>query len=209
MSPARDWPIPIRWCGSRPLTCSTTFRATGSGPLSRHFSPIQAAASASGQYRCWPTSRPQTSLPTTARLSSAPPPSSSLRSVLTLIGPKPARHLEISMRVAGSLPMPRTNIRLHFGSALNMRPAAINLADLYRQLGRDGDAERARFGQPLHPHARTRDCTMLSGSTLTRQKQLDGALTEFRTAAELEPDRSATAMSTPLHCIRPAASRNR
>jgi tetratricopeptide (TPR) repeat protein len=68
-------------------------------------------------------------------------------------------------------------------------PAAINLADLYRQLGRDGDAERvlratiasSRQDAGLH-HA--------LGLNLTRQKRSAAALTEFRTAAELEPDRS-------------------
>jgi predicted CXXCH cytochrome family protein len=68
-------------------------------------------------------------------------------------------------------------------------PAAINLADLYRQLHRDGDAESmlriaiasSRQDAGLH-HA--------LGLTLTRQKRPDDALAEFRTAAELEPDRS-------------------
>ncbi len=68
-------------------------------------------------------------------------------------------------------------------------PAAINLADLYRQLGRDGDAESelrtaiasSRQDAGLH-HA--------LGLNLTRLKRPDAALTEFRTAAELEPDRS-------------------
>ena len=65
------------------------------------------------------------------------------------------------MRVAGSLPMPRANIKLHFGSALNMRAAAINLADLYRQLGRDGDAEKV-LRTAIASSGRTRDCIMLS-----------------------------------------------
>ena len=68
-------------------------------------------------------------------------------------------------------------------------PAAINLADLYRQLGRDGDAETvlrtaiasSRQDAGLH-HA--------LGLTLTRQKRPDDALVEFRTATEIEPDRS-------------------
>jgi predicted CXXCH cytochrome family protein len=68
-------------------------------------------------------------------------------------------------------------------------PAAINLADLYRQLRRDGDAESvlttaiasSRQDAGLH-HA--------LGLTLTRQKRPNDALNEFRTAAELEPDRS-------------------
>jgi Flp pilus assembly protein TadD len=68
-------------------------------------------------------------------------------------------------------------------------PAAINLADLYRQLGRDGEGESvlrtaiasSRQDGGLH-HA--------LGLTLTRQKRPDDALNEFRTASELEPDRS-------------------
>jgi predicted CXXCH cytochrome family protein len=68
-------------------------------------------------------------------------------------------------------------------------PAAINLADLYRQLGRDRDGEnvlRTAIGSSpddagLH-HA--------LGLTLTREKRPDDALAEFRTATELEPDRS-------------------
>jgi predicted CXXCH cytochrome family protein len=67
-------------------------------------------------------------------------------------------------------------------------PAAINLADLYRQLGRDGEAESV---------LRTAIATSLQdaglhhtlGLTLTRQKRPDDALAEFRVAAELEPDR--------------------
>ena len=62
---------------------------------------------------------------------------------------------------AGSLPMPRTNIKLHFGSALNLRlrrsiwPIYIgNLAAMATQ--------RRCFGQQLHPQAWTRDCIMLS-----------------------------------------------
>jgi predicted CXXCH cytochrome family protein len=68
-------------------------------------------------------------------------------------------------------------------------PAAINLADLYRQLGRDGEGEsvlRAAVGASpqdagLH-HA--------LGLTLTRLKQPVAALVELRRATELEPDRA-------------------
>lgn len=67
-------------------------------------------------------------------------------------------------------------------------PAAINLADLYRQLGRDGAAEGV---------LRTAIATSLEdaglhhtlGLTLTRLKRPDDALAEFRVATELEPDR--------------------
>jgi predicted CXXCH cytochrome family protein len=68
-------------------------------------------------------------------------------------------------------------------------PAAINLADLYRQLGRDAEGESAlRAAIAAAPtdgglhHA--------LGLTLTRLKQTDAALAEFRRAAELEPDRA-------------------
>jgi predicted CXXCH cytochrome family protein len=68
-------------------------------------------------------------------------------------------------------------------------PAAINLADLYRQLGRDSDGERvlrttiggSRPDAALH---------YALGLTLTREKRPDDALAEFLTATELEPDRS-------------------
>jgi Flp pilus assembly protein TadD len=68
-------------------------------------------------------------------------------------------------------------------------PAAINLADLYRELGRDDDGASvlrtaiasSRPDAGLH-HA--------FGLTLTRQKLPDDALGEFRRATELEPNRS-------------------
>jgi tetratricopeptide (TPR) repeat protein len=68
-------------------------------------------------------------------------------------------------------------------------PAAINLADLYRQLGRDGDGQivlrtavgLSRSDAGLH---------YALGLTLTREKRTEDALTEFQTATELEPDRS-------------------
>ncbi|WP_458160897.1 tetratricopeptide repeat protein [Bradyrhizobium sp. 18BD] len=68
-------------------------------------------------------------------------------------------------------------------------PAAINLADLYRQLSRDREGESilrtaitsSRQDGGLH-HA--------LGLTLIRQKRPNDALSEFQTASELEPDRS-------------------
>jgi predicted CXXCH cytochrome family protein len=68
-------------------------------------------------------------------------------------------------------------------------PAAINLADLYRQLGRDADGESvlsaaiASSGQDAGLHHAL-------GLTLIREKRPDNALAEFRTATEIEPDRS-------------------
>jgi predicted CXXCH cytochrome family protein len=68
-------------------------------------------------------------------------------------------------------------------------PAAINLADLYRQLGRERDAETT-LRTAIASSRQDAGLHHVLGLTLTRQKRPDAALTEFRTAAELEPDRS-------------------
>ncbi|MGY3239808.1 MULTISPECIES: tetratricopeptide repeat protein [unclassified Bradyrhizobium] len=68
-------------------------------------------------------------------------------------------------------------------------PATINLADLYRQLGKDHDGEevlrdalsRSPQDAPLH-HA--------LGLTLVREKRPDQALDQLRTAATLDPGQS-------------------
>ena len=68
-------------------------------------------------------------------------------------------------------------------------PAAINLADLYRQLGRDGDGESV-LRTAITSSGQDAGLHHALGLTLTRQKRADDALSEFRTATELEPDRS-------------------
>ena len=68
-------------------------------------------------------------------------------------------------------------------------PAAVNLADLYRQLGRDTDGETTlRVAITTSP----RDAALhyALGLTLTRLKQTDAALAELSRAAELEPARA-------------------
>ena len=82
--------------------------------------------------------------------------------------------------------------RLQYKAALRLSPqylpAAINLADLYRQLGRDPDGERvlrtAIAGSP-------RDAGLHHslGLALTRLKRPAEALGELARAAELEPER--------------------
>jgi len=65
--------------------------------------------------------------------------------------------------------------------------AAVNLADLYRQLGRDKDGESVlRTAIAASP----RDAAVRHGLglTLTRLKRPDEALAEFHRATELEPD---------------------
>jgi len=68
-------------------------------------------------------------------------------------------------------------------------PAAINLADLYRQLGRDAEGENVlRAAVSASPQDAGLHYAL--GLTLTRLKQSDAALMELRRAAELEPDRA-------------------
>jgi predicted CXXCH cytochrome family protein len=67
-------------------------------------------------------------------------------------------------------------------------PAAINLADLYRQLRRDGEAE-AVLRTAIATSLQDAGLHHALGLTLTRQKRPDDALAEFRVATELEPDR--------------------
>jgi Tfp pilus assembly protein PilF len=78
-----------------------------------------------------------------------------------------------------------------FKAALKLSPqymtAAVNLADLYRQLGHDDKGETVlRAGLAISP--REASVHHALGLALTRLKQPDIALAEFRQAAELAPD---------------------
>ena len=78
-----------------------------------------------------------------------------------------------------------------YKAALRLSPqylaASINLADLYRQLGRDGEGEAVlRAAIAVSPPAAAAHHAL--GLTLTRLKKPDVALSEFQRAAELEPD---------------------
>ena len=66
-------------------------------------------------------------------------------------------------------------------------PASINLADLYRQQGRDADGERV-LRQALTLHPESADVHHALGLLLVREKQTDAALLELAKAAELSPD---------------------
>ena len=68
-------------------------------------------------------------------------------------------------------------------------PAAINLADLYRQMGRDADGENV-LRAAIAASPRDGGLHHSLGLTLTRLKRSDEALAEFRRASELEPDRA-------------------
>jgi predicted CXXCH cytochrome family protein len=68
-------------------------------------------------------------------------------------------------------------------------PAAINLSDLYRQLGRDGDGERV-LRDVLAVSAQNASLHHALGLTLVRLKRTDDAMSELRRAIELDPERS-------------------
>jgi predicted CXXCH cytochrome family protein len=82
-------------------------------------------------------------------------------------------------------------------------PAAINLADLYRQLGRDGDGERV-LRTAIASSGRDAGLHHALGLTLIREKRPDDALNELRMATELEPDRTryAYVYAVALHSSR-------
>jgi predicted CXXCH cytochrome family protein len=82
-------------------------------------------------------------------------------------------------------------------------PAAINLADLYRQLGRDGDGERV-LTTAIASSGRDAGLHHALGLTLIREKRPDKALDELRIATELEPDRTryAYVYAVALHSSR-------
>ncbi|WP_271565924.1 tetratricopeptide repeat protein [Bradyrhizobium sp. CCBAU 11386] len=65
-------------------------------------------------------------------------------------------------------------------------PAAINLSDLYRQLGRDSDGERI-LREALSNSGQTASLHHALGLVLVREKRADEALGELRQAAELDP----------------------
>jgi predicted CXXCH cytochrome family protein len=78
-----------------------------------------------------------------------------------------------------------------YKAALHLSPqylaASINLADLYRQLNRDGDGEAVlRAAIAISPQAAAAHHAL--GLVLTRLKRPEAALSEFRQAADLEPD---------------------
>jgi Flp pilus assembly protein TadD len=68
-------------------------------------------------------------------------------------------------------------------------PAAINLADLYRQLGREAEGERI-LREAIANGPEDAGVHHALGLTLVRLKRLDEALGEFRLAAQLAPEQA-------------------
>ena len=79
-------------------------------------------------------------------------------------------------------------------------PAAINLADLYRQLGRENEGETV-LQNALKSMPQDAGLHHALGFSLIRLKRLDEALSQLRAAAQIEPDRSRYPMCTPSPCI--------
>ena len=79
---------------------------------------------------------------------------------------------------------------IEYKAALQLSPqfvaASINLADLYRQLGRDGEGE-AVLRASIIASPREAAAHHALGLTLTRLRKSEVALSEFRRAAELRP----------------------
>lgn len=80
-----------------------------------------------------------------------------------------------------------------YRAALRLDPlfsaAAVNLADLYRSRGRDGDGERV-LREAIVKSPQDASLHHALGLTLVRTRQPDGALEELRRAAELDPERA-------------------
>ena len=68
-------------------------------------------------------------------------------------------------------------------------PAAINLSDLYREVGRDGDGERT-LRTAIDASPRDAGLHHALGLALTRLKRTDEAVAGLRRATDLEPDRA-------------------
>lgn len=80
-----------------------------------------------------------------------------------------------------------------YRAALRLDPlfsaAAVNLADLYRSQGRDGDGERV-LREAIARSSRDASLHHALGLTLVRLKRSDAALEELRRAAELDPEQA-------------------
>ncbi|MCP3470250.1 hypothetical protein NLM33_07920 [Bradyrhizobium sp. CCGUVB1N3] len=79
--------------------------------------------------------------------------------------------------------------RAALGLDPSFSPAAINLSDLYRQLGRDGDGERV-LREALSASAQDAPLHHALGLTLVRLKRSEAALDELRQAAVLDPNQA-------------------
>src|SRR6516164_4915421 len=152
---------PIRWYGSARSTCSQTSPPRKSGRWYRRCSPIPIAAGA----------RAVALLAAVPTVSQPPADRPEARSML---GNFPARRGLLS------------DAEVEYKAAVRLSPqygpAAINLADLYRQLGRDGEGESV-LRAAIDASAQEAGLHHALGLALTRLKRTDEAISELRTAA--------------------------
>ena len=103
-----------------------------------------------------------------------------------------ARGKERAWQLSGAARVPRraeTKYKAAQRLSPQFVPAAVNLADLYRGLGRDGDGEATlRAALVVSPQDAGLHHTL--GLALVRLQRNDEALIELRRAAEIEPERT-------------------
>ena len=174
----------------------------------RRSCPIRFVACASARPRCWRRFRRQVSLPPTASASSAPRPNSSPPSASTPTGRRRARRSATSTPGAACTAEAEAEYKAALRLSPQYAPAAVNLADLYRQLGRDAEGEACCA--PRSPHRRgTAGLHHALGLDAGAAQATDEALAELRRAAELEPGsaRYAYVYAVALQFSRPRRAR--
>ena len=138
-------PIPTRWCGSARSTCSRALPPDQAlAARRRRCCPIPSAACASGRPRCSPPFRRRASRRPTASASSSA--AAEFVAAQRLNADRPEARSTLGSFYARQRPDRGGRGRVQGGARARARsyaPAAINLADLYRQTGRDGDGEAA------------------------------------------------------------------
>ena len=129
--------------------------------------------------------RSRTSQPPTAKSSRTRRPNLSMLNASTRIVRNCARRSEVFLQNVAVLPMREAEYKAALRLSPQYVPAAINLSDLYRSLGRDGDSEKvlraAIVAAPQDPGLH-----YSLGLALVRLKRADEALDELRKATELD-----------------------
>ena len=173
----------------RPRHACRTCPPPSSGRWFRRCFRIPVAACASGPPRCSPRFRPRANLPPIANGSSAPRRSSSRRNASMPTGREARSTLGNFLARRGLAAEAEVEYKAALRLSPQYAPAAINLADLYRPLGRDGEGESV-LRAAIAASPRDAGLHHALGLTLTRLKRPDDALEELRRAAELDPARA-------------------
>ncbi len=176
---------PIQWFGSLPWTCWRMCQPPQIWPLVAPLlsdSVFGVRVRAASLLAAVPTDRQP---PADRERLIRPRLSLSPRSGSTPIVRKTVRHLQILCATRSP-----ADAEAEYKAALRLSPqytvAAINLADLYRQLNRDGDGEALARG--YHCCAGRRRAALRSRSDAQSLKRVDESLVELGRAAELDPN---------------------